>query len=77
MTNTEIITRSAIAAGLYTKEEAAAILKTGACLPLHTYKAWKSAGYQVKRGEKAILSVVLWKFRPGKRPAKSQKFPAC
>ena len=75
MTNTEIITRSAVLAGLYTKEEAEAILKTGACLPLHTYKAWKSAGYQVKRGEKAILSVVLWKFRPGKKTGEVVEVP--
>lgn len=75
MTNTEIITRSAVAAGLYTKEEAEAILKTGACLPLHTYKAWKSAGYQVKRGEKAVLSVVLWKFRPGKKTGEVVEVP--
>lgn len=75
MTNTEIITRSAVMAGLYTKEEAEAILKTGACLPLHTYSAWKAAGYQVKRGEKAVLTVCLWKFRPGKKTGELAEVP--
>lgn len=75
MTNTEIITRSAVLAGLYTKEQAEAILKTGACLPLHTYSAWKAAGYQVKRGEKAVLTVCLWKFRPGKKTGEVAEVP--
>lgn len=75
MTNTEIITRSAVLAGLYTKEEAEAILKTGACLPLHTYSAWKAAGYQVKRGEKAVLTVCLWKYRPGKKTGEVAEVP--
>lgn len=75
MTNTEIITRSAVLAGLYTKEEAEAILKTGACLPLHTYSAWKAAGYQVKRGEKAVLTVCLWKYRPGKKTGEVSEVP--
>lgn len=75
MTNTEIITRSAVLAGLYTKEEAEAILKTGACLPLHTYSAWKAAGYQVKRGEKTVLTVCLWKYRPGKKTGEVAEVP--
>lgn len=28
---------------------------------LHTYAAWKKAGYQVKKGEKSIHHIVIWK----------------
>lgn len=75
MTNTEIITRSAVLAGIYTKEEAEAIIKSGHVLPLHTYSAWKEAGYQVKRGEKAVLAVMLWKFREGKKTGETAEVP--
>lgn len=30
--------------------------------PIHTYQAWKRAGYQVKKGEKAIAKFPIWKF---------------
>ena len=66
MTNTEIITRTAIAEGIFSEEEAAAILSAGRRLPLHTYQEWKRMGYQVKQGEHAALSVVLWKYRSQK-----------
>lgn len=29
--------------------------------PIHTFAAWKSAGYIVKKGEKAIASFPIWK----------------
>lgn len=29
--------------------------------PIHTFAAWKSAGYVVKKGEKAIASFPIWK----------------
>jgi len=29
--------------------------------PIHTYQAWKSLGYQVKRGQKAKASFLIWK----------------
>lgn len=29
--------------------------------PIHTYAAWKSLGYQVKRGETAIAKFLIWK----------------
>ena len=28
--------------------------------PIHTYKAWKALGYQVKRGEKNIAQITIW-----------------
>lgn len=30
--------------------------------PIHTYQAWKSLGYQVKKGEKAIAKFPIWKY---------------
>lgn len=63
MTNTEIITRTAIAEGLFTEAEATAIIASGRRLPLHTYQEWRRMGYQVKQGEHAALTVVLWKYR--------------
>lgn len=29
--------------------------------PIHTYAAWKSLGFQVKRGEAAIAKILIWK----------------
>lgn len=29
--------------------------------PIHTYAAWKSLGYQVKRGETAVAKFLIWK----------------
>ena len=62
MKNTEIITRAAIAAGLYTEAEAADLIAAHGCLPLHTYAGWKAEGWQVKPGEHAVLEVALWKY---------------
>lgn len=30
--------------------------------PIHTYQAWKSIGYRVKKGEKAIAQFPIWKY---------------
>ena len=61
MTNSQIITAAAIQAGIFTEEQAAAILSTGHALPLHTFAEWKKNGFQVKKGEKARLKVEIWK----------------
>lgn len=29
---------------------------------IHTYVIWKELGYQVKRGEKAIVDIKIWKY---------------
>lgn len=29
---------------------------------IHTYQAWKSLGYQVRKGEKAIAKFMIWKY---------------
>lgn len=61
MTNHEIICREAVAHGLITQATAEAAILTGADIPLHTYSAWKSRGYQVRKGEKATIKTSLWK----------------
>lgn len=68
MTNNDIITSAAIETGIYTEEQAAAILASGHTLPLHTFAEWKARGYSVKKGEKAVLHLYLWKYttRPSK-----------
>ena len=30
--------------------------------PIHTFTKWKSLGYSVKRGEKAIAKFCIWKY---------------
>lgn len=67
MTNETLIYNAAIQQGLFTADEAQAILETGRRLPLHTYAEWAALGYQVKRGEHAALKMQLWKPRKGKR----------
>ena len=29
--------------------------------PIHTYAAWQEKGYQVRKGEKAIAAITIWK----------------
>lgn len=62
MTNEQIIFNAAISSGLFTADAAAAFLKAGRRLPLHTYQEWRRMGYQVKAGEKAALVVSLWRY---------------
>ena len=69
MTNNEIICSAAIEQGIYTEEQVNAILATGHMLPLHTFQEWKARGYSVKKGEKAMMHVDLWKYTT--RPAKA------
>ena len=33
---------------------------------IHTYGHWKSLGFQVKKGEKAIAKFPIWKYTKGK-----------
>ena len=53
MTNEEIITRAAQAAGL-------------AGTILHTFAEWQRLGYSVNKGEHAALSCVIWRAKTGK-----------
>lgn len=61
MTNFQIIAEAAIQEGLYTEEQALAILEEDGCLPLHTFGEWKRMGYSVKKGETAALKAEIWK----------------
>lgn len=62
MTNNETIYSEAIAAGIYTQEQADAILAAGRPLPIHTFPEWLRMGYGVKKGEKAAIKTRLWKY---------------
>lgn len=63
MTNEKIIFDAAVASGIFTEAEAMGYIASGRRLPLHTYQEWRRMGYQVKQGERAALTVVLWKYR--------------
>ena len=76
MTNEEIICREAVAHGIITKAAAEAAILTGADIPLHTYAAWKSRGYQVRKGEKAAVKTSLWKRSKGKKKAQQESTEA-
>ena len=40
--------------------------------PIHTYNGWKSRGYQVKKGEKAIAKFPVWAFSAKKKSAETE-----
>ena len=54
MTNVQIITNA--------KNQLIADGKLNADETIHTYKKWKELGYQVYRGEKAIVALNIWQF---------------
>lgn len=60
MNNTQIIAAESIAKGIFSEEQVNAFLAEGA-LPIHTYEAWKKAGFAVCKGQKARLITKLWK----------------
>ena len=67
MTNEQIIANSAVAAGIFTQEEAEAYFTRGMRLPIHTFAEWKNHGYSVKKGEHAALTVSIWKRKTKKK----------
>lgn len=60
MTNAQIILTAAIETGIYTEDQAQAIIEKLGSLPLHTFAEWKKLGFIVKKGEKARLAVDIW-----------------
>ena len=36
---------------------------------IHTFQAWKSLGYKVKKGEKAVAKFPIWKYTKKEKPA--------
>lgn len=62
MSNFEIITTEAMAAGIYTKEQIEEMVKATGTIPLHTFAEWKRLGYKVKKGEHAKLACRIWKW---------------
>jgi len=39
---------------------------------IHTYAVWKKLGYQVKRGEKNVAAITIWKPGKGKKKQEEQ-----
>ena len=39
---------------------------------IHTYAVWKSLGYQVQKGQKAVAQFPVWKFRAGTKEAENE-----
>lgn len=60
MTNAEIIYRNSV--GLALEGVLEVDPETGLPESIHTYAAWKSMGYSVKRGEHAIAAFPIWKY---------------
>lgn len=61
MTNNNIIYNAAITAKLYTQAELDNLMQTTGDLPLHTYQEWRHIGLNVKAGEKAAITTMLWR----------------
>ena len=71
MTNEEIILQTAIAAGLYSEDEALELMETEGELPLHSMLGWKHRSpkgfeYRIKKGEHGI-ECRLWQKRKKKK----------
>ena len=65
MTNAEIILGNMailIADGVLSEEN-----------EIHTYAHWKSLGFQVRKGEKAIAKFQIWKYTKGKKKDMSEE----
>lgn len=41
--------------------------------PIHTYQKWKTLGYQVKRGSKAVAQFPIWKYTASKKKEESEE----
>ena len=62
MTNTTIILKAALNAGIFTEEQIKQYLESIGELPLHTFKGWKELGFIVRKGQKAALKCDIWKY---------------
>ena len=45
--------------------------------PIHTYNGWKDLGYQVKKGEKAKASFMIWKYHGKKDEETGEESGRC
>lgn len=72
MTNSQIIMNNSIALA------EAGILKIGADgLPetIHTYEGWRSIGFQVQKGQKAVAKFAIWKHTPARTKKDGTEMP--
>ena len=40
---------------------------------IHTFQTWKALGYQVKKGEKSKVSLMIWKYVENKKKDDEEK----
>lgn len=40
--------------------------------PLYTYKGWKDLGFQVKKGAKSTIKIMIWKKKKAKKEDKKE-----
>jgi hypothetical protein len=74
MTNTQLIINEAINTEIYTEESMKEFIEKNSMLPLNTFLGWKSLGYTVKKGEKAMIKTKLWKFTNYKKRKLTEEF---
>lgn len=48
------------------KDDAGNVIEVQETEPIHTYNAWKSIGFQVQKGQKAVAQFTIWKHCNGK-----------
>ncbi len=61
MTNAEIIYRTSIDLVKAGKLNMVTVNGEATPEPIHTFQAWKSLGYSVKKGEKSDIRINIWK----------------
>lgn len=61
MTNAEIIYRTSIDLVKAGKLNMVTVNGEEMPEPIHTFQAWKSMGYSVKKGEKSDIKITIWK----------------
>lgn len=61
MTNAEIIYRTSIDLVKAGKLNMVTVNGEAMPEPIHTFAAWKSMGYSVKKGEKSDIRITIWK----------------
>lgn len=75
MTNSNMILETMILSNKFTDEQINNHVIGN--YPLLTYKEWQKCGYQVKKGEKSVLTCSLWQkktFTDKKTEKKTEKF---
>ncbi len=62
MTNYQIIYNELVNREIMTAEKLDGFIARYGDIPFHTFKEWQKLGRQVKKGEKALFKVSLWRY---------------